>query len=231
MQHGVQMRSCAARRGATALACVLVVLGCTQSGDVVIVLDSTMRGEAVEVVATSVDPRLARRDRPMSAAGADSLALLRTVDDEGARLAARFRALRDSLNREVRSLDSLDRRSRQYAVRYADIRRRTLGAEAIRAERDAYRARADSIRAMLGPDITGASDTATSEDGNGGNRRVLRETLADSSITLSLQPGRWWIGASVGGARPERYDTIVVRRGEIDTLRLTPLLSSPDASR
>ena len=202
---------------------MLIVVGCTRSGDVVILLDSTMRTEPVEVVALPADPLLtARGDVRTPSQAADSIARLRSLDDSAAALETRFRALRDSVSADVRSLDSADRRSRRYAERYADVRHRTLAAESVRAARDSMRTRADRLRARLGPRASVApvpsagGEAARNVDG----RRAERHTIRDGALTLTLSPGRWWIGVARPGGDPARYDTVTVIRGAVDTVQL-----------
>lgn len=204
---------------------VLIAVGCTRSGDVVVVLDSTMGAKSVEVVALPSDPRTNAPSAPAPSSGAlDSASRLRALDDSAAALDARFRAARDSLTADVQALDTADRRTRSYAVRYAGIRRRTLAAEAVRAHRDSIRARADRLRARLGS----LADTTSAASADGGpgrtadGRSAERRSIDESSVTLSLAPGRWWIGVARTGRTPTRYDSVTVERGAVDTLRLRP---------
>jgi hypothetical protein len=200
----------------------LIALGCARSGDVVVVIDSTMRGESVEVVALPADPL--QQASANAAPARDSLARLRRLDDSAMALDARFRALRDTLSGEVRALDSTDRRTRRYAVRYAEIRRRTLGAEALRSDRDSVRRRADMLRSRLGARAATAAATPSAEDdaasASGGGRRAERRPIRDGALTLSLAPGRWWIGAARSGAQPTHYDSVTVRHAATDTVYL-----------
>lgn len=201
----------------------LIALGCARSGDVVVVIDSTMRTESVEVVALPVDP-FQVGDARRTADATDSASRLRSLDDSAATLDARFRALRDALSSKVRALDTADRRTRTYAVRYAEIRRRTVAAEALRADRDSIQARADTLRTRLGARVSravptpSANDNAASTSPDG--RRAERRRIHEGALTLSLAPGRWWIGAAGSGAQPTRYDSVTVRRGMTDTVHL-----------
>ena len=199
----------------------LIALGCARSGDVVVVIDSTMRGESVEVVALPVDPL--QRASANAGPARDSLARLHRLDDSAAVLETRFRALRDTLSSEVRALDTADRRTRPYAVRYAEIRRRTLGAEALRSDRDSIRARADTLRTRLVA-RAGSAATAVTADVDAravtDGRRAQRRPMHEGALTLSLAPGRWWIGAAKLGAQPTHYAAVTVRRGATDTVHL-----------
>ena len=200
----------------------LIVVGCTRSGDVVVLLDSTMRTEPVEAVALAANPLLTAADDTGTPPRADSIARLRGLDDSSAALDARFRALRDSISVDVRALDSADRRTRRYAQRYAEVRRRTVAAEALRGARDSTRLRADRLRARLGPRASAASArpahdaTAGSVDGHAAERHAIH----DGALTLTLPPGRWWIGIARSGGNPAHYDTVTVRRGAVDTVHV-----------
>ena len=200
----------------------LIALGCARSGDVVVVIDSTMWAESVEVVAFPTDPlQLASAN---TAPARDSLARLRSLEDSAMTIEMRFRALRDTLSGEVRALDTADRRTRRYAVRYAEIRRRTLAAEALRSARDSVRLRAEKLRGRLGARAASAAATPSAEDGaastSGDGRRAERRAMGEGAVTLSLAPGRWWIGAARSGAQPTHYDSITVRRAATDTVYL-----------
>jgi hypothetical protein len=69
--------------------------------------------------------------------------------DSAVALDARFQELRAAINRDARALDgaALDRHSRDYAVRFDSLRRRTMAAESLRTRRDALRARAARVAA------------------------------------------------------------------------------------
>jgi hypothetical protein len=199
----------------------LIALGCARSGDVVVVIDSTMRGESVEVVALPADPL--QHASANAGPARDSLARLRRLDDSAMTLDARFRAVRDTLSGEVRALDTADRRTRRYAVRYAEIRRRTLAAEALRSDRDSVRTRADLLRRRLGVRAATAAATPSAEDDAASasdRRRAERRPMRDGALTLSLAPGRWWIGAARSGAQPTHYDSVTVRHAATDTVYL-----------
>jgi hypothetical protein len=66
----------------------------------------------------------------------------RALADSALRLDSAFRRLRDSLETERRALDSLDRRSAEYARRYDAFGLAERRAAALRATRDTLRARA-----------------------------------------------------------------------------------------
>jgi hypothetical protein len=70
---------------------------------------------------------------------ADSAA--RALGDSAAALDARFQAERTALNAESRRLDSLDRRSADYARRFDAWRLRARAADSLRIARDRLRAR------------------------------------------------------------------------------------------
>ena len=206
-----------------------LALGCTRSGEVVVVVDSTMRGDSVEVVAVRTDSTEATTVPPAAKASeppgpeADRLAVL---DDSVSALDARFRRMRDSLNHEVSALDSLDRRTRPYSVRYAEIRRRTIVAEQLRAARDSLGARAEALRSGLGAAGVASSSTPGSElkvSAPADAAAIQRRPIAGSTVTLRLPAGRWAIGTAPRGTMPLQRSTvaIMVARGSADTLRLS----------
>ena len=191
------------------------LLGCEHAGRIVIVLDNSEFAPGAEVVALRADA-LDASGSNVPAATADSVARLRAIDDSVARLGERFRASRDSINREVAALDSLDRRTRTYAVRYADIRRRTLAAEHTRTARDAARERAERLRTHLAASLA----TVRAADGEGSPSSVRRTPIAGRSFALELPPGEWMVGIAPAGGFPARYTRVTARAGGTDTLRL-----------
>ena len=205
----------------------LLALGCARSGEVVIVLDSTTGADSVEVVAFPGDDRFATavgKSRSEADAGPEA-ERLRALADSTSVLSSRFQAIRDSLNREVEALGTVDRTTRAYAVRFSDIQRRTQAAESIRLRRDSVRARAAALEASAG---TAAVNPNASADAIGVSARtgehpvgVQRHTARDSTLRLSLAPGRWSIGVARRGEMPTTPITVTVSQGSSDTLRLT----------
>ena len=61
-------------------------------------------------------------------------------------LESRVRGMRDSLNAEVSTLNGTDRDARAYAVRYAELRNRTLVAEDVRRQRNSARGVPTALR-------------------------------------------------------------------------------------
>ena len=224
MPHVGQILPLAVRPAAAVLMFALIAAGCARSGDVVVVIDSTMRDGTVEVVALPLEPSSNASGgarRPTSAL--DSNARLISLRDSAATLDERFRKLRDTLRGEVRSLDSADRTTRAYAVRYADIRRRTLGAEALRSARDSVRAREEKLRLALGAraDSSARSASATGRSPSSGDgRHPVRSSASSGRVTLSLAPGDWAIGLAKPGSDPTTHDAVTVRRGTTQTLHV-----------
>ena len=189
----------------------------------VVVLDSTMRGEGVEVVA------FPRSDRDGDASGvANSPHATRArrtptaLEDSATMLAERFRAARDSLNDEVSRLEALDRRSRAYAVRYAEIRRRTLAAEQLRARRDSVNARVMDSRGEADPgSLPARSAAADSLPVLAEISELHRRPASDSIVTLELAPGRWYIGVARDGRLISAPTERTIVSGDTDTLRIT----------
>ena len=209
-------------RALAGLLLTLSTAACDGSGEVMVVLDTTMRGDGVEVVAFRSDD--AANDA--SSRGVNTAPRARTpLDDSAATLAEQFRVMRDSLNAEVARLDSVDRRSRAYAVRYAEIRRRTIAAEQLRARRDSVQARASRGAASASGSRGAAVALPSLTDVAG----LQRHAIADSSVVLELPPGRWSIGAARDGRLMSEPMTLTVHSGQVDTLRI-PTVARPAAS-
>ena len=204
---------------------LLLSMACERSGEVVVVLDTTMRGEGVEVVAFRSDDSVS--DATGRTEGDRSASSPRTattpLDDSVTMLANRFREMRDSLNTEVARLDSVDRRTRAYAVRYAEIRRRTVAAEQLRARRDSMRARAALLRAApsTAPSSRDPGSGGDSPPALPGTPDVRRHAGSDSVTVLKLAAGRWTIGIRRGGRSLGELTPLTVVAGEIDTLRIS----------
>jgi hypothetical protein len=203
------------------------VAACRNDGELVILVDSGDAKANLDIVATPFDPASVTGGASGSQASvpAESLARLNILDDSAARLGAGFSTMRDSLNIAVQSLDSTDRRTRAYADRFAELRRRTTAAEQIRDTRDAIQARADSLRTKLAlPPRTGAPSSVSAaarsrERGNGAG--MQRHRVSGTAVTLTLEPGTWWVGLAAAGGQPAQFAQATVRSGATDTLRLT----------
>jgi hypothetical protein len=76
----------------------------------------------------------------------DSTSPAARLRDSAAALDVRFQRARDSLNRDSRALDTLDRRSADYARRFDAWRARARTADSLRAARDRLRARLARLR-------------------------------------------------------------------------------------
>jgi len=107
------------------LVAVALPLACTRTGDAPASRADSGRGPE------SAPPR------------AESSAFRSPLADSVAAADARFQTARTGVNRDARALDarSAQRRSPDYAKAYDELRRRTLAAESLRADRDALRAR------------------------------------------------------------------------------------------
>jgi hypothetical protein len=203
------------------------VAACRNDGELVILVDSRDANANLDIVAAPFDPAgvTGGASAGQANAPADSLARLAVLDDSAARLGAWFSTARDSLNIAVQSLDTADRRTRAYAVRFAELRRRTAAAEQIRDTRNAIQARADSLRTKLAlPPRTGAPSSASAavKSRERGNREdVQRHRVNGTTMTLTLESGTWWVGLATAGAPPAQFTRATVRSGTTDTLRLT----------
>jgi hypothetical protein len=226
MPHVGQNLPLAAKRGVVALVFALIAVGCARSGDVVVVIDSTMRAEAVEVVAVPVtSASLVPASIRQPVAGGDSGARLIAIRDTASALDVRFRALRDTLTRDVNALDGADRTTPAYAQRYAEIRRRTQVAESIRARRDSVRRREELLRARLGtraPALEPAGAVAPSAGAADDGRATVRARAVNGTATLSLDPGEWSIGIAAPGADATVHSPVTVRRGSTQTVHIRP---------
>ena len=212
----------------------LITLGCTRSGDVVVMIDSTMPADSVEVVALAAERHRVSSDDRTAAPPGDSVARLRALDDSAASLEMRFRDLRAALTSDVADIDTMDRRSQEYATRYDAIVRRTRDAEQVRTDRDSTRARAERLRARLGPRAEPAGGTPATRVASADTRdepRSERRRVRGRSVTLSLAPGNWWIGVARAGGTPLRYDSVTVRQGTTDTLDLRGIRPRPVPDR
>jgi hypothetical protein len=182
-----------------------------------VVIDSNRPHEEREVIALPIDP--ASLHRPIdSAAGisprqADSVARLAAMRDSAAMYDARFQSERDTLNRESRALDRVDRRAAEYARRFDTFRRRALAAESLRIARDRFRDRIPPLAERLSG---GAAPMAAAESSfrsvvdtvsASGRRTVVGRTRSDT-VRLRLAEGSWWIGASDAGVLPGRWTRV-----------------------
>ncbi len=190
-----------------------------------------MRGDGVEVVAFRSDDgtRDGASGAPNGGSASSNRRAATPLDDSAAALATRFREVRDSLNAEVARLDTVDRRTRAYAVRYAEIRRRTVAAEQLRARRDSVQARAAAQRReSASAGAAGASSTVDSLPALDRTSDVRRGSTRDSVVVLELAPGRWSVAATRDGHQVSALTTVLVASAGNDTLRLRPGMRRSD---
>ena len=210
---------------------------CTRDrgSELTVLLDTTPPRHAVEALFLPADPATIGSLPPGTSAAlrpstADSVARYERLADSTELLDRSFQQLRDSLNREVRALVGVDRRSRAYAQRFLAFRRREIEADAMRHARDRLRTRTATMRGRLaatlhqrertGSDATrrrrGALDSLVAD-----TRRARTVPLSARTMIGSLEPGVWWVGIAPRGGLPERFERVVVRRGARDTLRFS----------
>jgi hypothetical protein len=187
----------------------LVLLACghrdpAADAELTIVLDSIAARGGVEVVALPVDPSSLTRAALMT-------------PDSAERLDAAFQRRRDSLNRAALAFSGLDRRSSDYARRYDDFDHGALAAESLRAERDRLRRTHDGSRAPV-PRAADSARAAAIRGATDGTRQARTARSSGSPVTLTLAPGRWWIGLQSMPTTAFRAATVVA--GARDTLRL-----------
>jgi hypothetical protein len=198
---------------------LLVASACSPGRDasLTVVIDSNRPHEEREVIALPVDPTSLHL--PIGSAGgisprqSDSVARLVAMRDSAAMYDARFQSERDTLNRESRALDRVDRRAAEYARRFDTFRRRALAAESLRIARDRFRNRI----APLAERLSGGAATFAAAERSfrsvvdtvsaTGRRTVVGRTRGDT-VRLRLADGTWWIGASDAGMLPGRWTRV-----------------------
>jgi hypothetical protein len=234
MPHSLRNLPRAALSRARSVVLLLAVAACDRQGQLVIDVDTTSAEGPLEVLALPVAPQsLVRPMQPPSehpAPLADSLARHAALTDSAASLDSRFQREREALNREVATLDSADRRTTTYAESYENHRRRVLAAERLRDARDAMRERLQELAQLLDPHLPSperqAADRAAQRERMLGAtddvRRAITAPVLQGRAELSLAPGAWWIGVSSGHLPPASFDSVLVRPGARDSLRIAP---------
>jgi hypothetical protein len=210
------------------LGALLIAVACERSGEVTVLIDSTWSREGLEAVFLPVDPAtLAAGEAPRkSAAQADSIATLSTLEDSSAKLDASFLELRNELNAESEALARGDRRSSEYAKRYDEFRPRASRAESLRAARDKLLEKAALYRRALAtvlPDsarLVKLSQEARRriDDAESEGRRARSGRITDRRVSVSLEPGEWWVGVGEADRRPLRFERVSVAAGRRDTV-------------
>ena len=197
---------------------LLVAPACSAGRDtsLTVVIDSNRPHEEREVIALPIDP--ASLHSPIGpAAGisprqSDSVARLAAMRDSAAMYDERFQSERDTLNRESRALDRVDRRAAEYALRFDTFRRRALAAESLRIARDRFRDRIAPLAERLSGGVAAVAaesslrsivDSVTAT----GRRTVVGRTRSDTARLL-LADGTWWVGVARTGALPARWTRI-----------------------
>ncbi len=197
---------------------------------VTVLHDSTAAQDASVVLALPVDPATLREPDRSARGGAanDTLARLRALGDSVALLDAHFQAERGALNAEARSMHALDRRTPSYARRFDTFRTRAIAADSLRARRDRLRRREAAQRERLAHLLPSASEQ---RDAHGrhwdklltagdGSRTTRSATVSSTRTSISLPPGRWWLGIAPAGGVPATYRALTVSAGSRDTVQL-----------
>lgn len=140
MPHENAYRLSNARRIASWIALYSLLFGCSRGSEPRRNTDS----------AASAKHTPSRTEPALQGPLRDSLTLYYAIADSGDSLDARFQRARTDLNATARTLSLGDRRSRDYATRYAAFQRRAKAANLERAARDRLRARRDTLHAWLG---------------------------------------------------------------------------------
>jgi hypothetical protein len=208
---------------------LLVASACSRGRDasLTVVIDSNRPHQEREVIALPTDPA-SLRDPIGAAVGnsrrqSDSVARLEAMRDSAAMYDKRFQWERDTLNRESRALDRVDRRTADYAKRFDNFRRRALAAESLRVSRDRFRDRIAPLAERLS---RGAAPMATAESSfrsvidtvsATGRRTVVGRTRSDT-VRLRLADGTWWIGVSNAGMLPGRWMRVQMPHAEVMVL-------------
>lgn len=198
---------------------------------VTVLHDSTAAHEASVVLALPVDPATLREPDGSAPGGAanDTLARLRALGDTVTIVDAQFQDERDALNAEARAMRALDRWAPSYARRFDAFRLRAIAAESLRARRDRMQRREGAQRERLAHLLPSAAEQRNAQGRHrekllsaGDGSRITRSAPMSSSATsLSLPPGRWWLGLAPAGGIPATYRALTVSAGSRDTLRLT----------
>jgi hypothetical protein len=198
---------------------LLVAAACSAGRDasLTVVIDSNRPHEEREVIALPIDPA-SLRSETSSATGnsrrhSDSLSRLVALRDSAVLVDERYQSERDTLNRESRALDRVDRKSADYARRFDAFRRRALAAESLRVTRDRLRDRGARHAARL---VSSAAIITRDEN----TLRSYVDTIAaigrkmvvgqprNDTVRLPLAEGVWWIGVTDGGALPGRWTRV-----------------------
>ena len=193
-----------------------------------VVIDSNRPHQALEVIALPIDP--ASLHSPIgSAAGisprqADSVARLAAMRDSAVMYDERFQSERDTLNRESRALDRVDRRTTDYARRFDSFRRRALAAESLRIARNGFRDRiaplAERLSGSAAPMAVAESSFRSVVDtvSATGRRAVIGRARSDT-VRLRLADGTWWIGAAEAGMLPGRWTRVEMPHADVMVLK------------
>ena len=210
---------------------LLVAPACSAGRDtsLTVVIDSNRPREEREVIALPIDPvsiqRATSSPSGISRRHSDSLSRLVALRDSAVLVDERYQSERDTLNRESRALDRLDRKSADHARRYDAFRRRALAADSLRVTRD----RLHDLGARYAAGLSGSAALMTREQNRlgsyvdtmaaNGKRMVVGKTRNDT-VRLRLADGMWWIGVAGSGAPPSRWTRVAIPRS--GTLVVTP---------
>lgn len=180
-------------------------------------IDSNRPHEEREVIALPIDPASLRSETSSTTGNSrkrsDSLSRLVALRDSAVLIDERYQSERDTLNRESRALDRLDRKSADYARRFDAFRRRALAADSLRVTRDRLRDRGARYAARL----SGTAALMVREENTLrsyvdtmaaiGRKMVAGQTRNDT-VRLLLAEGTWWIGVTDVGALPGRWTRV-----------------------
>ncbi|HSJ65109.1 MAG TPA: hypothetical protein VK922_14550 [Gemmatimonadaceae bacterium] len=198
------MRFVRRRARGAALALVLPLnAACGDARGSLVVVSDTTAAAASRVVALPFDPAELPAAAPATIPGGplgDSVRLALARRDSVARADAAFQEVRRTANDAARALAPLDRRSADYAGRFAAWTALADSAERLRASRDAHTRRLAALVARLGDHAAllgsgpptrprAAADSAARPTG----RSIAEAALARGVATLELAPGPWWI--------------------------------------
>jgi len=202
---------------------VVGAAACSTRGTLVVVTDTTQGDDAVEVLASPVDPSTVLASSAVATGAGDSIARYWRLRWTADSLDRRFQRERSTLNSQAVALRDSDRRTTSYAAAYERHQRETRGAESLRVERDHARHESDQLRAGL--DKAGAhlptELSAIERASASGGRIAVTAPVVARRASLTLEAGVWWLVAvrrdSSLVLRATRY---LVRAGSRDSVRL-----------
>jgi hypothetical protein len=192
------------RRPGWAFALLAALPACDAGRTTLVVLSDTTAATAPRVVvALPFDPAALPAPAPAALPDGprgDSVRLALARRDSMLRADVAWQGARTTANTAARALAPLDRRTAEYARRFAEWRRLADSAERLRDRRDAHSAHLTRLSQRLGDDARHldatpptrsrqAADSAARAMGG----RIAEATLQSGAARLELADGEWWL--------------------------------------